>query len=371
MRYVPHVNPFTEVRTSFILMHSESMGKSGKVKPTTKDLARAAGVSLATVDRVLNDRPGVTYKTKTAVEEAIRQLRYERNHAAAALSRNRYLKFIFALPSAQGDFVMQLRKSVYEIDSNGFGSMMKYEILNIDETKPHEVATALSQLSKNDCDGLAIMAIEHPEIRDAITRLTERGVPVISLVSFQSAATVSAFVGIPNLKAGQTAGQLMLRFQNNTSGSIAAITTTISSNDSVERRRGADLVFSTQSNFQLLPTTEHFNNPHRADDIIRRLLKTKPDLCGIYILGSEARLPLEAINRYAADRKLVVIAHELTAFTKNQLAEGCVDAVISQDTGHLVRSCVRRLKAMNEGTTPLSSQEQVRIEILIKENTYF
>mgnify|MGYP000580031231 CR=1 FL=1 len=85
MRYVPHVNPFTEVRTSFILMHSESMGKSGKVKPTTKDLARAAGVSLATVDRVLNDRPGVTYKTKTAVEEAIRQLRYERNHAAAAL----------------------------------------------------------------------------------------------------------------------------------------------------------------------------------------------------------------------------------------------------------------------------------------------
>ena len=65
---------------------------------------------------------------------------------------------------------------------------MRYEILDIDETAPHDVATTLSQLDKNDCDGIAIMAIEHPEIRDAITRLTERGVPVVSLVSYQSAA---------------------------------------------------------------------------------------------------------------------------------------------------------------------------------------
>ena len=120
------------------------------MKPTTKDLARAAGVSLATIDRVLNDRPGVARKTKTAVEEAVRKLGYERNQAAAALSRNRYLRFIFALPSAQGDFVMQIRKSVNEIESNGFGSMLRYDLLNIDETKPHDVATSLSKLSKTN-----------------------------------------------------------------------------------------------------------------------------------------------------------------------------------------------------------------------------
>lgn len=340
-----------------------------KVKPTTKDLARVAGVSLATIDRVLNDRPGVKAKTKNAVEEAIQNLGFERNHAAAALSRNRYFKFIFALPSAQGDFVMQIKKSVEEIESMGFGSMTRYEILNIDETAPHEVATALSKLSDNNCDGLAIMAIEHPEIRDAITRLTERGVPVISLVSYQSASKVSAFVGIPNLQAGQTGGRLMLRFQSQLAGSIAVITTTISSNDSVERRRGADLIFSTQDKFRLLPTTEHFNDPHRADDIIRRLISNTSDLRGIYIMGSEARLPVEALTRYAKNKNLVIIAHELTEFTKEHLTRGYLDAVISQNTGHLVRSCVRRLRSITQGTTPIVSQEQVRIEILIKENT--
>ena len=339
------------------------------MKPTTKDLARVAGVSLATIDRVLNDRPGVTFKTKNAVEEAIRKLGFERNYAAAALSRNRYFKFIFALPSARGDFVMRIKRSVEEIESKGFGTMMRYEILDIDETAPHDVATTLSQLDKNDCDGIAIMAIEHPEIRDAITRLTERGVPVVSLVSYQSAANVSAFVGIPNFQAGQTAGQLMLRFQEHRSGSIAVMTTTISSNDSVERRRGADLIFSAQKKFRLLPTTEHFNDPHRADDIVRKVIRNTPELRGIYIMGSEARLPVEAIKRYGTDRDLVVIAHELTEFTKGQLTSGTLDAVISQDAGHLVRSCVRRLKAINQGTTPILSQEQVRIEILIKENT--
>ena len=108
---------------------------------------------------------------------------------------------------------------------------------------------------------------------------------------------------------------------------------------------------------------------HRADDIIRKLMRNTPDLRGIYIMGSEARLPVEAIKTYATDHNLVVIAHELTEFTKEQLTNRTLDAVISQDAGHLVRSCVRRLTAINQGTTPILSQEQVRIEILIKENT--
>ena len=79
-------------------------------------------------------------------------------------------------------------------------------------------------------------------------------------------------------------------------------------------------------------------------------------------MGSEARLPVEAIKTYATDHNLVVIAHELTEFTKEQLTNRTLDAVISQDAGHLVRSCVRRLTAINQGTTPILSQEQVRIE---------
>jgi len=40
-------------------------------KPTVNDIARHAGVSLATVDRVLNERPGVRIVTKDRVNKAV------------------------------------------------------------------------------------------------------------------------------------------------------------------------------------------------------------------------------------------------------------------------------------------------------------
>jgi LacI family transcriptional regulator len=340
------------------------------MKPTIKDLAKTAGVSLATIDRVLNNRPGVAKKTQEAVNHAVEELGYQRNYAAAALSRNKYLKFLFALPSRGSDFVRQIENSIHEMEASGYGGMSRNDLIYIDENNPHEVAMVVGGLSKSNCDGLAIMAIEHPEIRDSITRLKERGVPVISLVSNQVSNGISDFVGIPNFAAGQTAGRLMLRFQTSSSGAIAVVTNTISSNDSLERRRGLDSVFSTQSAHLILPTTEHFNSSGRAQDIVRKLLKARPDLTGIYIMGSEARLPLEALSRYARDCNLVVVAHELTNLTKRALEDGRIDALIAQDTGHLVRSCVRKLKAICEQRPTLFSQEKVRIEILIKENMY-
>ena len=56
-------------------------------RPTIHDVAREAGVSLSTVDRVLNERDGVRQNTKTRVQEAIDKLGFQRNLAAANLSR--------------------------------------------------------------------------------------------------------------------------------------------------------------------------------------------------------------------------------------------------------------------------------------------
>jgi LacI family transcriptional regulator len=45
-----------------------------------------------------------------------------------------------------------------------------------------------------------------------------------------------------------------------------------------------------------------------------------------------------------------------------------VDALITQDPGHLVRSAIRILRARRDRREILASQEKIRIEVLIKEN---
>lgn len=68
------------------------------MRPTAKDLAEAAGVSLATVDRVLNDRPNVSKKAAQSVNEAIERIGFIRNPAAVSLARNKSYRFRFVLP---------------------------------------------------------------------------------------------------------------------------------------------------------------------------------------------------------------------------------------------------------------------------------
>ena len=89
------------------------------MRPTTKDLAKAAGVSLATVDRVLNGRAGVRKKTVDAVYEAIERIGFERNQVAATLARQRGYRFGFALPRHGDEFLEEILKRIHEMDRAG------------------------------------------------------------------------------------------------------------------------------------------------------------------------------------------------------------------------------------------------------------
>ena len=78
---------------------------------------------------------------------------------------------------------------------------------------------------------------------------------------------------------------------------------------------------------------------------------------------------LQAIASAPHENGPVTIAHERTPLTEAALMSGDLDAVIAQNPGHLVRSAIRILKARSDQKEPLASQETIRIEILLKENT--
>ncbi|MEM7290762.1 MAG: LacI family DNA-binding transcriptional regulator, partial [Pseudomonadota bacterium] len=79
-----------------------------RTKPTVNDIARVAGVSLATVDRVLNARPGVRSVTIEKVNKAIVDLGFVRDTAAANLARRRQYRLKFVLPTSDNEFIKAL-----------------------------------------------------------------------------------------------------------------------------------------------------------------------------------------------------------------------------------------------------------------------
>lgn len=354
---------------------SDKMNKTGTtiltpnmLRPTTKDLAKEAGVSRATVDRVLNGRDGVKQKTVDRVNEAIAKLGFVRNIQAANLAKSQKYRFVFALPRSGDQFLDEIIRHIEEAGSTFAEDLVWCEVHQIDENDPHSITAFLEEISPADTSGVAIMAPESPQVRDAIYRLERKGVATLPFISDQTTSK-DHWVGMNNHSAGATAANLIGRFSRATTGSIMIIAESMQSRDSLERRLGFDAEINKSfPNLRALPSLETYGNVERAQEIIESTVRNNADLMGVYVMSSEARPPLSVVNELVGNADLVKIAHERTPYTESELKSGNLDGIIAQDPGHLVRSAVRKLKATVDRRQAKGSQERIRVEVILRTN---
>jgi LacI family transcriptional regulator len=338
-------------------------------KPTVHDIAKEAGVSLATVDRVLNARPGVREKTVERVQDAVARLGYVRDTYAANLARQRRYRFVFMLPDWQGQFVLGLRRAIEEGSRGALGDRTDVELRLVPSRDHTALVSSLADLDPSRIDGLAIMANETPVVRDAIARLKAHGVAVVSLVADQPNSERDHFVGIDNIAAGRTAGRLLGRFAGARQGPVAVFVTSVQARDMAERRLGFDQVIGAEfPNLNSLPSIEVHDDPDLAERLAADCLARNPDLVGVYSAGANIERIMRALSEKGSGARPVCIDHELTDQSRALLEEGGIDAVISQNAGHLARSALRVLRAKCDGAEVIPSQEHIRIDIILKEN---
>src|SRR5437868_15164986 len=123
---------------------------------TLKDIAREAGVSVATVDRVLHSRPGVRPDTIRRVQETIARNAFQPHVAAAELARGRARRFAFVMPSGPNPFMQQIEAYLGEMSAWLSARRLNVEMVATDEVGPAVLAASLEGLS--DYDGLAVVA---------------------------------------------------------------------------------------------------------------------------------------------------------------------------------------------------------------------
>ncbi|WP_370399690.1 LacI family DNA-binding transcriptional regulator [Sulfitobacter sp. JB4-11] len=339
------------------------------VTPTINDIARVAEVSLATVDRVLNARPGVRDKTVRKVHEAIEQLGYVRDTAAANLARGRVYDFVFILPSNSNEFLSSI---VAEI--NRLGRSLRYERTRLSYVQvaafdPVALARAIDDIDAGEVDGVAIFGPETPSVRDSVAHLKANGVTVVSLVADIPSSERDHYIGVDNIAAGRTAGQLLGRFLGGRSGKILVMTGSMLARDHLERRLGFDEVMARDfPDLEVLASLEGRDDPALIARLLPQTLARHSGIIGIYSSAAGNEGLLEFFNTHQPAIKPVVIAHELTPLSRHALSEGFFDAVISQDSGHLVRSAVRIMRAKSDRTPINTAQERIRIDVYLKEN---
>jgi LacI family transcriptional regulator len=155
------------------LMASGEASPAGRAR--LEDVARAAGVSPATVDRVVNRREGVRQKTIARVEAAVAKLGYRADPAAARLARNQSFRFALILPTGSNTFMANLTEQVQR-SADWLASQRAFiDVVQVDVFDPDALAGALEQLSPA-YHGVATVALDHPRVRAAIDDLVVRNV---------------------------------------------------------------------------------------------------------------------------------------------------------------------------------------------------
>ncbi len=335
-------------------------------RATVHDVARAAGVSLATVDRVLNGRAGVSPATTEKVETAIASLGFQRDLSASLLARARDLRVVFIIPDSSNEFMAGLADAVARraIEAD----RLQLHTIRLKALDAHALAQSLADLDSRDCDCAVIVASEDASVLAAVDAATRRGVVVMTLVSDLPGSSRRHFIGIDNVAAGRTAASLMGRFCPQ-GGKVALIAGSLHLRDHRDRLEGFRTTIAAEfPAVTLVGPIEGHDERAETEALVTQLLNAHPDLAGIYNLGAGNAGLVAALQASHRSGSIRVIAHELTEPTRQGLKSGAIDVVLDQNPDGEIRAAIAAARSLALGASGIAKTEPIEIGIFLRDN---
>ena len=337
-------------------------------RPTMTDLAKAAGVSIATVDRVINRRLPVNNDTTQRVVDAAEAIGF---HATGLLKRRltevplRRLGFL--LQKRQDPFYTRFGADLVKATTGAHEIAGKAVVEFSEELVPKRIADGLYAMERN-CDALAVVAVDHPAVAEAIENISAKGKPVFTLLSDVSTPARKAYLAVDSRRAGRTAAWFVTRLVKNP-GKVAILVGS-------HRYLSQELTEISFRSFmrehapglQLLEPNFILDDPKIAYETVIDLLQAHGDLVAIYDCGGGREGLISALRDEGKAGKIVTVCNELTADTKAALTDGTLDMVLDTPTTTLATKLVQYMIAACDESRAIPSQVLVPANIFISEN---
>ncbi|TNF18342.1 MAG: LacI family DNA-binding transcriptional regulator [Rhodobacteraceae bacterium] len=323
-----------------------------RLQPTLSDVARRAGVSYATADRVINERGGVAEKSMRRVRAAIEELGYVRNVAAANLAQKRTYRFVFVIPEGPNSFFQRLRSILGEARARLAKARVDIVVENVEAFDATALARCLTRLAGDRIDGIALVGTDDARVCDAIAALRAQGVAVLTLVADVQGAERDGYVGIDNTVAGRTAGRLLLLAHGGRAGRVLPIVGVRTAHDHAERLAGMrQILAASESAVTAAPVIEGRDLHEIVEARLRARLAEDPEITAIYSAGAGNAGLVRVLRDWPAPRPIVVL-HELVAHSREALETGLIDVVIDQRPEDEIQGALDCLRAIADRHEP-------------------
>jgi LacI family transcriptional regulator len=339
-------------------------------RPTIRDLAAAAGVSVTTVNRVIGQPGTVRQETMQRVLDAAREIGFYgvgalQYRVAATRPRHR-LGVVIQCPHRM--FASSLARAIEAAAASSEDGDVRLTVELLDDLAPERVAARMLEVGA-ESDALAVLAAEHPLVTDAIETLAAKEVPVVALISPLSARTNVGFVGLDSWKVGRTAAWALARMCRS-AGKLGILVGT-------HRYRCHDIYESGfRSYFRehpgelaVLEPLSTFESDAIARELTEDLLRKHRDLVGLYVSGGGIGGVMAALRDSKYTDKPVTIGHDLMDTTKSGLLDGTLTLILAHPFEAIARETLSAtIRAKKSGPEAGSQSVLVPFELYTSEN---
>ncbi|OCX65159.1 LacI family transcriptional regulator [Thioclava sp. SK-1] len=298
-------------------------------RPTIADLANAAGVSVATVDRVLNGRMKVREETVRKVHDAARQVGYH----GANMIRQRMLadrpevRIGVVLPKPRHAFYQDVVKVFEDFAQASGGHSIQLQFKFTESTDPQELARVLTGF-RGRVDAVAATGIDHHEVTAAVTDLRDADIPVFSLLSDFAQGVRESYFGMNNLKVGRLAAWSIAKMADKP-GKIGLFIGSSRYHGHVLRETGfRSYLRDAAPDFSLIDTQINLETRQLTHEATIDLMERNPDLVGLYCAGGGMEGAISAVRQMRRPEEVILIVNEFTPESRAALQDGYVTMAI-------------------------------------------
>ena len=312
-----------------------------------KAIALQAGVSLATVDRVVHQRAGVRAHTVRRVQQA--QAELHRQSAQQGLQGRKFM--VDVLVQAPARFAQVVRDALERELPLLHPAIFRARYQMADRMEVAELVAALDKIGARGSHGVLLKAPNDVRVVQAVARLQARGVPVVTLVTDLPDSARLAYVGMDNRAAGQTAAYLLGQWLG--PRRHAAVLVSLSSTrfrGEEEREAGFRHALRTHcTRLQAVDASEGLGLHAQTAAVVLQRLQQHPEVCAVYSIGGANAAILQAFAQAQRSCR-VFIGHDLDADNLALLRAQKISAVLHHDLAHDMRmACLQIMRAHGVG----------------------
>lgn len=321
--------------------------------PTIQEIADLAGVGSASVDRVLNNRPGVREKTRKRVMAALEKLTEEQESGAELFEIKMFCESGETFNSAMAQAADQVNRSIPGVQVSG-------HYVSTDLLDPGIFARRFEEEGAR-ADGAVIIAREHPAINRAVRKLVGMGVPVVCLTTDLPSSRRTVYVGNDQYAAGSVAAQLIGQILPERRNNILLVMS-VPFRSQQEREMGFRRVL--RSDFPHLRIEERLISDDRPDTTHKQMLKyfeTHGHPAAVYNVAGANRGVALALEEAGIAQDTIFVGHELTRNSQALLEAGIMDYVISHDFFQELSAAVNWIRDWTEGQASAPTPTQILV----------